>query len=148
LPGLFPSAHFPHEPQTPERVIVLLVYYKCCVPAASDRELARVAGSIAERTIHNKTVKALLGRYPFWRHPEFRAAINYPVLADKEACRFEMFKLKAMGWTEKRIAQLLGCSRNAVVKWLRRARQSAQTDDPRQAWLLDLPRAHDRSDGL
>lgn len=145
LPGLFPVVHFPRQPQTPERLIVLLVYYKCCVPSASDRELARVASSLAERTIHNETVKALLLRYPFWRHPEFRAAINYPVPADKEARRFEMVKLKAMSWTEKRIAQLLGCSRNTVVKWLRRARQSAHHNDHRQAWLLDLSRAPHRT---
>lgn len=141
MPGLFPSAHFPREPQTEERVIVMLVYYKCCVPSASDRELARVASSVAERAIHNETVKALLLRYPFWRYAEFRAAINYPVPVGKEARRLEMLKLKAMGWTEKRIAQLLGCSRNTVVKWLRRARQSARQDDRQQAWLLDLPRA-------
>jgi len=145
LPGLFPSAHFPREPQTPERVIVLLVYYKCCVPAASSRELARVASSIAERTIHNETVTALLMRYPFWRHPEFRNLINYPAPAEREARRFEMLKLHEMGWTDKRIAQLLQCSRNTVVKWLRRARQFAQADDHQQAWLLDLSRAPHRT---
>lgn len=141
MPGIFPASQYPREPQTPERIIVTLVYYKCCVPSASDRELARVASSLAERPIHNETVKALLARYPFWRYTEFRAAINYPVPCDREARRLEMLKLKAMGWTEKRVAQLLRCSRNTVVKWLRRARQLATVDDHQQSWLLDLSRA-------
>jgi transposase len=145
MPGLFPVAEFPREPQTPERIIVMLVYYKCCVPSASDRELARVASFLAERRVHNETVKALLARYPFWRYTEFRAAINYPVPADREARRLEMLKLRMMGWTEKRIAQLLQCSRKTVMKWLRRARQSVQAEDNRQAWLLDLSRAPHRT---
>jgi transposase len=32
MPGLFPATGYPREPQTPERVIVTLLYYKCCVP--------------------------------------------------------------------------------------------------------------------
>lgn len=41
LPGLFPTSEFPREPYTPERVIVTLVYFKCCAPKASCFELAR-----------------------------------------------------------------------------------------------------------
>lgn len=137
LPGLFPPAEYPREPQTPERLIVLLVYYKCCVPSATDRELARVLSTEAARRVHNETVKALLTRYPFWRYTEFRSAIRYPVPADLQERRAEMLKLKEQGWTEKRIAQLLRCSRNTVMKWLRRA---AAGEAERQDWLLDLPR--------
>lgn len=141
MPGLFPAGHYPREPQTPERVIVLLVYYKCCIPSASDRELARVVSTMTEQHIHNETVKALLGRYPFWRHPEFRSVVRYPVPSDQHGRRLEMARLRDQGWTEKRIAQLLGCSRNTVMKWLRRARQAATQPDPRQDWLMDLSRA-------
>ena len=40
MPGLFPATHYPREPYTPERVIVQLLYFKCCAPKAGDRELA------------------------------------------------------------------------------------------------------------
>jgi hypothetical protein len=30
LPGLFPATDYPREPHTPEQVIVILLYYKCC----------------------------------------------------------------------------------------------------------------------
>ncbi len=78
MPGLFPSTDYPREPQTPERVIVALLYYKCCVPSASDRELARVLNATTDHRIHHETVKALLQRYPIWRHPEFQRLIQYP----------------------------------------------------------------------
>jgi hypothetical protein len=42
MPGLFPATEYPREPQTPEHVIVALLFYKTCAPRASDRELARV----------------------------------------------------------------------------------------------------------
>ena len=42
LPGLFPATRYPREPYTPDRVIVMLVYFKCLVPKVSERELARV----------------------------------------------------------------------------------------------------------
>jgi hypothetical protein len=60
--------NYPREPPTPERVIVALLYYKCCAPSASDRELARVLNAITDHRIHHETVKALLERYPIWRH--------------------------------------------------------------------------------
>jgi len=41
LPGLFPATHYSREPYKPERVIVQLLYFKCCAPKAGDRELAR-----------------------------------------------------------------------------------------------------------
>jgi transposase InsO family protein len=137
MPGLFPAAQYPREPQTEERLIVLLVYYKCCVPSATDRELARVLSAEAARRVHHETVKALLVRYPFWRYSEFRDLITYPAPADQYARRSEMLKLRKHGWTEQRIAQLLRCSRNTVMKWLRRA----TTSEERQDWLLDLSRA-------
>jgi Winged helix-turn helix len=40
--GLFPASQYPREPYTPERVIVQLLFFKCCAPKAGDRELARV----------------------------------------------------------------------------------------------------------
>ena len=42
MPGLFPATQYPREPYTPERVIVQLIFFKCCAPKAGDRELARV----------------------------------------------------------------------------------------------------------
>ena len=145
MPGLVPASPYPRAPQTPERVSVMLVYYKCCVPSASARELARVATSIAQRPIQHETVKALLEPYPFWRYPEFRDLIRYSVPSDSTARRLEMLKLHQLGWTEKRIAQLLRCSRNTGMKWLRRARTAGAPDDSQQAWLLDLSRARHHS---
>ena len=52
ISGLFPSTDYPREPQTPERVIVALLYYKCCVPSASNRELARILNAAADHHIH------------------------------------------------------------------------------------------------
>ncbi len=142
MPGLFPATQYPREPQTPERIIVMLLYYKCCVPTASDRELARVINTTTEHRIHNETVKALLDRYPLWRHPEFQRLIQYPAPSDPQLLRLEMVKLQRQGWTEKRISQLLRCSRNTVVKWLRRARLAElQPRDNQQPWLMDLSRA-------
>ncbi len=42
MPGLFSFAGDGREPYTPERIIVSLIYFKCCVPKAANRELARV----------------------------------------------------------------------------------------------------------
>jgi Homeodomain-like domain len=72
MPGLFPATEYPREPQTPEHVIVALLFYKTCAPRASDRELARVLSATTDHRIHNETVKALLERYPPWRYPDFR----------------------------------------------------------------------------
>ena len=36
MPGLFPTSEYPREPYTPERAIVLLVYFKCCAPRSSE----------------------------------------------------------------------------------------------------------------
>src|SRR6266542_795577 len=93
LPGLFPATEYPREPYTSERVIVMLVYFKCLVPKASERELARVIQSTLEHTIHHETVKALLKRYFFWQYPEFRQALQYPKPTDPEALRLEMQRL-------------------------------------------------------
>jgi transposase len=102
MPGLFPATQYPREPYTPERVIVMLLYYKCCAPKASDRELARVVGAATGHKLHNETVKALLERYFFWKHPEFGELIHYPVPSDPHALRQEMVKLDEQGWTDKR----------------------------------------------
>jgi putative transposase len=141
MPGLFSATDYPREPHTPESVIVQLLYFKCCLPSASDRELARVVSHLAERRLHHETVKALLARYPFWRYPEFQRPMRYPVPRDPQQRRLEMVKLKAQGWTEKRIAQLLGCSRNTVMKWLRRARLAAPQPDGGRPGLWDLSSA-------
>jgi transposase len=79
MPGLFPATDYPREPQTPEQVIVTLLYYKRYVQQASDRELARVLTATTDHRIHNETVKALLERYPVWRYPDFQRLIQYPV---------------------------------------------------------------------
>src|SRR5215831_4140738 len=141
MPGLFPATDYPREPQTPEHVIVTLLYYKTCAPRASDRELARVLSAVTDRRIHNETVKALLERYPIWRYPDFQRLIQYQAPTDRQLLRQEVVKLRQQGWMEKRIAQLLRCSRKTVIKWLRRARRAESQPDDRQLWLLDLSRA-------
>jgi transposase len=142
MPGLFPATEYPREPQTPERVIVTLLIYKGQAPRASQRELARVLNATTDHRIHHETVKALLERYPIWRYPEFQHLIRYPAPTDPQLLRLEMVKLQRQGWTEMRIAQLLRCSRNTVMKWLRRARLAElRPRDDRQQWLIDLSRA-------
>jgi len=94
MPGLFPATQYPREPQTPEHVIVTLLFYKTCAPRASDRELARVLSAITDHRIHNETVKALLERYPLWRYPEFQRLIQYQAPSDPQQLRQEMVKLK------------------------------------------------------
>jgi transposase len=42
MPGLFPVNQYPRGPDTSERVIVALLYFKCCAPKASYFELSRV----------------------------------------------------------------------------------------------------------
>jgi hypothetical protein len=59
-------------------------------------------------------------------------------VAEPRSLREEMVNLQCQGWTEKRIAQLLRCSRKTVMKWLRRARHTASQPDSRCLWLLDL----------
>jgi transposase len=145
MPGLFPATEYPREPQTPEHIIVALLFYKTCAPQASDRELARVLSATTDHPIHNETVKALLERYPLWRYPDFQRLIQYQAPSDPHKLREEMVKLRQQGWTEKRIAQLLRCSRKTVIKWLRRARQAESQPDDRQLWLFDLSRAPHRT---
>ncbi|MCA1604331.1 MAG: helix-turn-helix domain-containing protein, partial [Acidobacteria bacterium] len=128
MPGLFPAGEYPREPYTPERVIVSLIYFKCCAPRASARELARALGNTTRHRLHHETVIALLERYFFWRYAEFRASIRYPVPADPVARRLEMLQLREQGWTEQTIATLLGCTPRTVYKWLRRAQQQDQRD--------------------
>lgn len=82
--GLFLATEFPREPHTPERVIVTLLYFKCCVPKAGDRELARVVTTAIGHQLHNETVKVLLQRYFFWQCPEFQKRIQFPVPADPQ----------------------------------------------------------------
>jgi len=52
MPGLFPATQYPREPYTPERVIVQLIFFKCCAPKAGDRELARVIHHLTEHQLH------------------------------------------------------------------------------------------------
>ena len=129
MPGLFPAPAYPREPPTPESVIIQLRYFKCCLPAASDHELARVISPLTERRLHHETVEALLARCPVWRYPGFQRPIRYQVPRNAPQRRLEMVKLKVQGWTEKRIAQLLCGVRNTVMKWLWRARQAAAEPD-------------------
>jgi hypothetical protein len=124
---------------------VTLLYYKTCAPRASDRELARVLSATTDHRIHHETVKALLERYPLWRYPDFQRLIQYQAPSDPQKLREEVVNLRQQGWTEKRIAQLLRCSRKTVMKWLRRARQAESQPDDRQLWLLDLSRAPHRT---
>jgi transposase len=90
MPGLFPATEYPREPYTLERAIVILIYAKCLVPKAGDRELARVVHASAGYSLHNETVKALLKRYFFWQYSEFRQAVRYSPPTDPEQQRLEM----------------------------------------------------------
>lgn len=93
MPGLFPAAYYLREPYTPERVIVSLLFFKCCAPSASDRELSRALQAMTGVRLHNETIKALLQRYFFWRYPQFRDALHYPVPPDPLERRREMVRL-------------------------------------------------------
>jgi transposase len=141
LLGLFPETQYPREPYTPERVIVQLIFFKCCAPKAGDRELARVIHHHTGHRLDHHTVKALCERFFIWRHPEFQQLVRYPVPTDPQSLRLEVVRLSQQGWTETRIAELLLISRKTARKWLRRARQQAQQSDGSQPLLIDLPRA-------
>lgn len=106
LPSLFSDSQYPREPYTPERVIVQLLYFKCCAPKAGDRELARVVHQVTGHRLDHHTVKALCDRFFFSRHPEFQQLVRYPVPTEPQALRLEMVRLSKQGWTEVRIA---GC---------------------------------------
>jgi transposase len=41
----------------------------------------------------------------------------------KEARRFQAWRLKQLGWSQRHIAEALGASEGAVSQWRRRARQ-------------------------
>ena len=140
MPGLFPATQYPREPYTPERIIVQLIFFKCCAPKAGDRELARVIHHLTGHQIHNHTVKTLCERFFFWRHPEFQQLLRYPVPTEPQALRMEVVRLSQQGWTETRTAELLRASGKTFRKWLR-ARQQAQQSDGSQPLLIDLPRA-------
>jgi transposase len=139
MPGLFHPTQFPREPYTPERIVVLLIYFKCCAPKASDRELARVVTSTMGHRLHNETVRDLLDRYFFWRYPDFRDRVSYPVPAEPHARRLEMVRLHDQGFTEKTIATLLACSPRTVFKWLRRHREEGDQGVEEQSRVRHTP---------
>lgn len=146
MPGLFPASEFSRAPYTPERVIVTLLYFKCCAPRASDRELARAVGAATEHPLHHQTVKFLLERFFFWQHKEFHGRIHYPVPADIHARRLEMVRLHSQGFSDRTIATLLVCNRKTVARWLKRwrgemARQEQQARAQSESWLFDISRA-------
>jgi transposase len=143
MPSLFPATEYPREPYTPERAIVRLIYAKCQVPKAGDRELARIVHAATGHSLHNETVKALLKRYFFWQYSEFREAVRYPVPPEPEQQRLEMRRLKEQGWSEKHIAVLLRCTPRTVNKWLRRLRQAEAEADA--ALKSPLPWHQDQS---
>ena len=87
--GLFPASGYSRDPYTPERIIVSVIYFKCCVPKATARELARVISSQTGYNLDHKTVKSLLERYFFWRYREFQSLIVYPILPDAQSKRRE-----------------------------------------------------------
>jgi transposase InsO family protein/transposase len=152
MPALFPASEFAREPYTPERVIVTLLYFKCCAPRASDRELARAIGAATEHPLHHQTVKSLLERFFFWQHKEFHGRINYPVPSDIHARRLEMVRLHVQGFSDCTIATLLACHRKTIARWLKRwrgevARQEQKARAEMQSWLFDIscaPRHHAR----
>lgn len=137
--GICSSAGFGREPYTPEKIIVSLIYFKCCVPKASNRELARVINSATGYKLHNETVKALLERYFFWRYQEFQKLIVYPILPDAQSRRREIVKLDRQGWSEQSITTLVKCHRSTVRKWLRRNKEEENLRVPPLQQLLDYP---------
>lgn len=139
--GLFPASGSSREPYTPEKIIVSVIYFKCCVPRAADRELARVIGKMTGHQLHNETVKSLLERYFFWRYEEFQKLIVYPILPDAQSKRREIVKLDKHGWSEQSIALLVKCSRLTVRKWLRRNKEEESLKVPRHQQLLDWSHA-------
>src|SRR5262245_34470762 len=145
MPGLFPETQYPRDPYTPERIIVQLIFFKCCAPKAGDRELARVIHHLTGHQLQHHTVKMLCERFFFWRHPEFQHLVGYPVPTDPPALRLEMVRLSKQGWTEVRIAELLRINRKTVRKWLRRSQQQSSSNDDPQLLLLDLSRAPHRT---
>lgn len=149
MPALFPATEFSREPYTPERVIVTLLYFKCCAPRASDRELARAIGAATEHPMHHQTVKFLLERFFFWQHKEFHGRINYPVPADIHARRLEIVRLHVQGFSDRTIATLLVCNKKTVARWLKRwrgevARQEQKSAAAMQNWLFDISSAPHR----
>ena len=141
MQGLFPASGFSREPYTPERIIVSLIYFKCSVPKASDRELACVIGTTTEHNLHHITVKSLLERYFFWRYREFQKMIVYPILPDAQSKRREIVKLNRHGWSEQSIAALVKCHRSTVRKWLRRDKEEISLKVPTHRQLLDYSHA-------
>lgn len=139
MPGLCPAGNYHREPYTPEKIIVSLIYFKCCVPKASSRELARVITSSTGSKLHNETVKSLLERYFFWRYAEFQKLIVYPILPDAQSRRREIVKLDRQGWTEQSITTLVKCHRSTVRKWLRRNKEEEKLKVPFHQQLLDYP---------
>lgn len=139
MPGICSSAGYGREPYTPEKIIVSLIYFKCCVPKASNRELARVINASLGYKLHNETVKALLERYFFWRYQEFQKLIVYPILPDAQSRRREIVKLDKQGWSEQSITVLVKCHRSTVRKWLRRSKEEESVRVPLLQQLLDYP---------
>lgn len=139
--GLFPASGHNRESYTPERIIVSLIYFKCCVPKASDRELARVISNITGHKLHNETVKSLLERYFFWRYREFQSLIVYPILPDVRSKRREIIKLDNQGWSNDSIAVLVHCSRSMVKKWIRRSKEGITSNVPPEQLLLEYSKA-------
>lgn len=141
MQGLFPVSGSSREPYTPERIIVSLIYFKCCVPKAADRELARVIVSQTGYGLDHKTVKSLLERYFFWRYREFQKLIVYPILPDAQSRRREIVKLNRQGWSEQSITALVKCHRSTVRKWLRRNKEEEHLKVPPAQQLLDYSHA-------
>jgi transposase len=139
MQSLFPASGYNREPYTPEKIIVSLIYFKCCVPKASDRELARIISSSSGYKLHNETVKSLLERYFFWRYEEFQKLIVYPILPDVQSKRREIVKLDKQGWSEQSITVLVKCHRSTVRKWLRRNKEEERLKVPFHQQLLDYP---------
>lgn len=141
IPGLIPGCSGGREPYTPERIIVSLIYFKCCVPKASGRELARVIAHQTGHQLHHLTVGSLLERYFFWRYREFQKLIVYPILPDAQSRRREIVKLNRQGWSEQSITTLVKCHRSTVRKWIRRNKEEEKLRVPVHQQLLDYSHA-------
>ncbi len=137
MEGLFDKSR---KPNTPERIIVTLLYLKCIAPKASDFEIAKVCTNTTGHKIHNETVKVLLERYFFWRYEDFRRLIQYPIPEQAQKKRLEIFKLSNQGWSEKTIAYLLKCSRAAVSKWIHRGKFQIKENLNQEPSLFELSR--------
>jgi hypothetical protein len=92
IPGLFPADQYPREPYTPDRVIVALLYLKCCAPKASYFELSRVISHPHYHAHPFQSKQMTLFDPPWVRDPVEPSSLNFQ-RPPKTARRAEQLRL-------------------------------------------------------